>query len=163
MFQFFRKPGLTKRDLILISFLLISLLSGLILRFSGWKNQRSFDYSGVDASFEKNLNSVYDKYELSLEEQKKADKLRSISDSLLDENEKNTTLKTGEIPQKKININLALSADLQLLPGIGQVTAERIIEYRESNNGFRTIEELMNVKGIGTKKFEKLKNLVSVN
>jgi len=163
MFQFFRKPGLTRRDLILISFLLISLLTGLILRFSGWKNQRSFDYSGIDASFEKNLSSAYDKYELSLEEQKKADWIRNISDSLLDEKEKNTTLKTGEIPRKKININLALSADLQLLPGIGQVTAERVIEYRESNGGFKSIEEMMNVKGIGSKKFEKIKNLVSIN
>lgn len=134
-----------------------------MLRSFGWRNHKSFDYSGTDAAFEKNLSSIYDKYELNPEEQKKADVLKNFSDSLLDEKEKNTTLKTGEIPLKKININLALSPDLQLLPGIGQVTAERIIEYRESNNGFKSIAELMNVKGIGNKKFEKLKNLITIN
>ena len=40
--------------------------------------------------------------------------------------------------------------------------AKRIIEYRETNGGFSSIEELMNIKGIGEKRFEKLKNSVTV-
>ena len=40
--------------------------------------------------------------------------------------------------------------------------AKRIIEYRETNGGFYSIEELMNIKGIGEKRFEKLKNSVTV-
>jgi competence protein ComEA len=62
----------------------------------------------------------------------------------------------------KININTATAAQLDSLPGIGEAYAARIIEYRQSNGGFKTIEEIKNVKGIGDKTFEKLKNLITV-
>ena len=61
-----------------------------------------------------------------------------------------------------INLNSATSAQLEALPGIGARTAERIIEYRQKNGGFKKIEELMNVRGVGEKSFLKLKPLVSV-
>ena len=163
MFNFFGKFGLTKRDLILISLLLLTLVAGLIIKASGWKKARTFDYSSSDAEFEKNLITAFTKVELDAEQKEKLNRLKEYSDSLLNEKENATTLKTGEVPLNKININQALSADLQLLPGIGEVTAERIIEYREQTGKFSTIEDLMNVKGIGVKKFAKLKNLITVN
>jgi competence protein ComEA len=61
-----------------------------------------------------------------------------------------------------INLNTATQSQLETLPGIGARTAERIIEYREKNNGFKKVEELMNIRGIGEKSFLKLKPLVSV-
>jgi competence protein ComEA len=61
-----------------------------------------------------------------------------------------------------INLNAATIDQLETLPGIGRKTAERIIEYRTKNGGFKRIEDLMNVKGIGEKSFLKLKPLIAV-
>ena len=61
-----------------------------------------------------------------------------------------------------INLNTATIEQLDSLPGIGRKTAELIIEYRTKSGGFKRIEELMNVKGIGEKSFLKLKPLITV-
>lgn len=61
-----------------------------------------------------------------------------------------------------VNLNTATLEQLDALPGIGKKTAELIIEYRTKSGGFKRIEELMNVKGIGEKSFLKLKPLVAV-
>lgn len=64
------------------------------------------------------------------------------------------------VGENKISINSANQAQLDTLPGIGEVFAKRIIEYRSKNGQFKTIEELKNVKGIGESLFESLKDLV---
>jgi comEA protein len=61
-----------------------------------------------------------------------------------------------------INLNTATLADLQALPGVGASTAKLILDHRQKNGGFKKIEELMNIKGIGEKSFLKLKPLVTV-
>lgn len=61
-----------------------------------------------------------------------------------------------------LNLNAATVDQLETLPGIGRKVAERILEYRTKSGGFKKIEELMNVKGIGEKSFLKIKPLVSV-
>lgn len=62
-----------------------------------------------------------------------------------------------------IDINTASSTDLQQLNGIGEMKAEKIINYREENGFFKSIEELMEVSGIGEKTFETLKDKVTVS
>jgi competence protein ComEA len=62
----------------------------------------------------------------------------------------------------KININTADASRLISLPGIGEVLAGRIIEYREKTGGFKNIYELMDVSGIGEKTFQKLEHLICV-
>jgi len=61
-----------------------------------------------------------------------------------------------------LNLNTATVAQLEALPGIGKSTAERIVEYRQKSGGFKKVEDLMNVKGIGEKSFLKLKPLITV-
>ena len=61
-----------------------------------------------------------------------------------------------------VNVNTASATDLQKLPGVGPAMAARIIEYRDKNGGFKKLEDLMNVKGIGEKTFLKLKPLVTI-
>ncbi len=62
----------------------------------------------------------------------------------------------------RINVNTATRQELEDLPSIGSVTAQRIIDYREVNGEFAAIEELLNVKGIGEKTLEKLKEYVTL-
>ena len=65
------------------------------------------------------------------------------------------------VPSGPININTATAAQLQTLPGIGEVLARRIIDYRESNGDFRSVGALINVSGIGEKKLEAIWDLVT--
>ena len=62
-----------------------------------------------------------------------------------------------------VDLNTATAAQLESLPGIGAVTALRIVEHREKNGTFSKIEELMNVRGIGEKSFLTLKPLITVS
>ena len=61
-----------------------------------------------------------------------------------------------------ISINSADLKQLSSLPGIGIKTAEKIIEYRNNNGSFNSLEELMNVKGIGKSKFNKIKEYITL-
>lgn len=70
--------------------------------------------------------------------------------------------KADVVTKGKINLNTATEEQLQSLPGIGPVSAKRILEYRKKAGKFNRIEEIINVKGIGEKKFLKIKSRLSV-
>lgn len=61
-----------------------------------------------------------------------------------------------------VNLNTATLADLDTLPGVGPVLAQRILEAREAQGGFRAVSDLRKVEGIGTARYEQLKDLVTV-
>lgn len=62
-----------------------------------------------------------------------------------------------------MDLNTATREELMLLPGVGDKTAGRILEKRAKTGGFKSIEDLMTIKGIGEKKFDRLKPYVIVN
>jgi competence protein ComEA len=68
---------------------------------------------------------------------------------------------TGE-ETNLIDINTASSFELETLPGIGPTTAQMIIEYREENGPFLSIEDIINVSGIGPGTYERIKDLITV-
>jgi competence protein ComEA len=64
-------------------------------------------------------------------------------------------------PAGKVNINSASVDQLEALPGVGPRLAARIVEYRQKAGSFRSVQELMNVKGIGEKNLAKLQPFLS--
>jgi len=62
-----------------------------------------------------------------------------------------------------ININKAMPEQLERLPGIGPVLAQDIVSYREESGRFKKLQDIKKVKGIGDKKFEKIKDLITIS
>jgi competence protein ComEA len=65
-------------------------------------------------------------------------------------------------PSGPVNVNTASAAELETLPGIGPVIAERIIKYRQQNGPFRTVDALLLVSGIGPATLEKFRGLITL-
>jgi competence protein ComEA len=67
-----------------------------------------------------------------------------------------------DLKPTQVNLNTAGVTELEKLPGVGPAMAQRILEYRQKNGGFKKIEDLMNVRGIGEASFLKLKPQITV-
>ena len=65
-------------------------------------------------------------------------------------------------PSEKVNINTAGVDELVALPGIGKSYAERIVEYRQKNGPFKKVEDILNVRGIGEKTFERIRDRLTI-
>jgi comEA protein len=65
-------------------------------------------------------------------------------------------------PKAKVNINTASASELESLPRIGPKVAQRIVDFRTKNGGFKRIEEIMKIQGIGEKVYENIKDLITV-
>jgi competence protein ComEA len=64
-------------------------------------------------------------------------------------------------PAGKVNINSATAEQLTTLPGVGPKLAARIVEYRQKSGGFKSVQELLNVQGIGEKNLQKIQGYLS--
>ncbi len=69
-------------------------------------------------------------------------------------------LENNSLPDSALDINQATAEQLQALPGIGPVLAQRIVSYREKTGGFKSKEELLEVSGIGQKRFQAIRQLI---
>ena len=70
---------------------------------------------------------------------------------------------TKKPPLKPININTANSEELQQVPGIGPATAEKILQMRKSYGTFKSVDDLLAIKGIGKKRLEKMRKYLTVS
>ncbi|WP_455538638.1 helix-hairpin-helix domain-containing protein [Terrisporobacter sp.] len=75
----------------------------------------------------------------------------------------NNTSQSSSEESNKVNINTATIEQLDKLPGVGEATANKIVNHRSENGNFKSVEEIKNVNGIGDKKFEDMKELICVN
>ena len=65
-------------------------------------------------------------------------------------------------PSGQIDLNKATAVELTAIPGVGNVIAERIVEFRDKQGPFRKVEDLLKVRGIGEKSFQKIRPYVKV-
>lgn len=150
--------GFTKTEFRVLVFLTASLLLGVVLHYWGYKPadspMHSFNYSESDSS--------YNSADISLKNvEKRVDSKQELLDFSVDKStESNADNK--ELLENSININTADIELLMKLPGVGIKTAERIVQLRNQRSGFTTIEEMLDVKGIGEVKFSRIKNYIFV-
>lgn len=83
---------------------------------------------------------------------------KTDDNAILNENTNNKSTQNTTM----VNINTASKEELDTLPGVGPATADKIIEYRETNGQFNSIEDIKNVRGIGEAKFSKMQSRIQI-
>lgn len=150
-----KKINLTTTELKIISFLILTFLTGITLySFYGIKEKTEltlYNYAQIDSLF---FDSAQDDINNSEIIYKNVDYKQEVFDF----NERSfNNVYTKQFPaEKSINLNTATKEELMSLPGIGEATATNIIVLREKLKGFRKPEDLLRVKGIGSKKLDKI-------
>lgn len=149
-----KKIGFTETEILVILFLAGLFIIGFVyvefFKGDGEKETQYFDYSEQDSLFE--LYSGNTQSDLDIKKQ-----VLELPDTIIYKKKDTESLK-----EKSIDINNAGSDELVKLPGIGEKTAEKIIAYRTQYGNFKSLEELMEVKGIGNVKFNKIKKFLYI-
>lgn len=176
-----QKLSFTQAELKTILFISFIIIAGFSIKYAKhiYSDDKSYNYTAADLSFKSgaekysalhdtetviNLTEKENDTITESELQKLKEKIQAAEDSVNLEIKKDKKgKKESALEGKTININEATKEQLISLPGIGEAMAERIINYRKDHNGFKKTEDIMKVKGIGKKKYEKLKNYITVN
>lgn len=153
------RPDAISRGLLVLIFLLLLTLT--VKEYASSGNEQKFDFKIQDQKFTAEIkasaSSVTDSTNSTLTAESTDSSVKKTKNSR--KNNKNNKL---TISQKIININTAGIDELITLPGVGPKMAEKILEHRKINGSFKTIEAIRDVKGIGEKKYEKLKDRISI-
>jgi len=160
-----RKIGFTETEIKVILFLAVGFFIGFVIKIYNDNSKpeyKSYDYTKEDSIFNY-YNNRAEKNQRG-EINKKEDKLVDSKEEVLDFSSTGFEKKKSLPPleEKSININ---EADLQTfitLPGIGEKTAQKIIDLRSKKDKFENLKELMEVKGIGKVKFNKIKKFLYI-
>ena len=148
------KIGFTETEIKVLLFLLTLFLAGFVytkfIRGGTEATYKEFDYSKEESSL------LISEQKDSTEEGSIPEDKDSIRKQVLELKDNSYDAKIKKEPaEKSINLNLASKEDLMKINGIGEKTADNILVYREKKGKFNSIDELMNVKGIGIAKFSK--------
>ena len=162
---FSHKLSLTAQEIKSAIFIITILFLGLFVKFTSLKlSGRTVD--NYEVIFFKNLEKAIEIQQNSAVEQnkiieKRVDSDLELSDFSVEKFDFNKKLDKN-LKLKSIDLNSASVSELTKLPGIGQKTAEKIVEFRQQLNGFKVIEDLLKVKGIGNKKFNTIKKYLYI-
>ncbi len=160
--NFSEKIGFTQTEIKVVLFLIIVFIIGLGAKYLFFQNSVSeskiYDYSYQDSIFES--VKVPDSSIRNAEIDKQ---VVDYKQEVLDFNTTNFKNSIKEVPpEKSININKASIEDLVKLPGIGEKTAGSIVDLRQKITRFKKLEDILDVKGIGTSKFNKIKKYIYI-
>ena len=144
---------LTKAQIRALWFVIVVMTAAIFYQYVKYYtlSNEPYDFSAFDSLFQARKDSIFSQL--------------SSPDTLTPQRFQQQSTRNNEtvvIQQFPININKANLEELQVLPKIGPAMAKRIVEFRQANGPFKNTSEIMNVKGIGKKTYQKLKDLISV-
>lgn len=147
------KIGFTKTETRVILFLVFTFLIGFL--YSKISNGAGSPYKEYDYSVQDSLFYAAYNQEDNISESYKSEFLDSS---------KSFVVKPAKIipMENSIDINSAGMDELMKLPGVGEKTAQNIIDYRNKNGNFRSLQDILNVKGIGKVKLEKITKYINI-
>jgi competence protein ComEA len=162
--NFSRKFGLTTTEFNITLVLLIVFAVGLIYK-NFFKQDESIEYVEYDYSAQDSLFARSEINDSTLLAEELKDKNVDSKQEVLDFNARNfKESKTKVLPaEKSINLNTAGIKELTQLPGIGEKTAESILELRKKKGKFTKLNDLLDVKGIGDSKFSNIKKYIYID
>ncbi len=160
-----KRIGFTGTETSIILFIIFACLIGItinliknakndesFLEFSYKQDDSLFNAASGDPGIQDSVNDL---------ERKKIASQHELLDFTKEKLQERNVKKKSSV-QKVININTANKEELTQLPGFGEKTAAAVIDYRLKHGKLKNIEELLNIKGIGKKKIEKIKSLVTI-
>ena len=158
------KIGFTVTEIKVLLFLTAVFTAGLLYRAYNSENDRA-DYKNFDYTAEERLFENFGSIENDESDGISDDKYIDSKQEVLDFNTSNFHKKEAvKLPgEKSININTAGIKDLVRLPGIGEKTAQKIIGLRNKKGRFTTLDELMEVKGIGKTRFNNIEKFLYID